>query len=79
MDPVTPPANAAAVAKTLPNSRSIVARGYGHIVSPAACGPRLLAAFVDDAGFGRLPASCVAYFESSAAPPLWPGRLVPQP
>ncbi len=48
LDPVTPPANGAEVAKTLSASRHIVARGYGHIVSPHACGPRLIAAFVDD-------------------------------
>jgi pimeloyl-ACP methyl ester carboxylesterase len=79
MDPVTPPAGAAAVAKTLPRSMSIVARGYGHIVSPVACGPRLLATFVDDAGFDRLSVSCVKYFENSAPPPMWPDRLAPRP
>ena len=78
MDPVTPPANGALVAKTLSNSKHIVASGYGHIVSPNVCGPRLLAAFIDDAGFARLPASCIAYFEQSVAPPLWPGRLEPK-
>jgi pimeloyl-ACP methyl ester carboxylesterase len=79
LDPVTPPAYGALVAKTLSNSRHIVANGYGHIVSPNVCGPRLLAAFVDAAGFGKLPASCVAYFENSREPPLWPDRLAPQP
>jgi pimeloyl-ACP methyl ester carboxylesterase len=33
LDPVTPPANGAEVAKSLPRSRHIVAQGYGHIVS----------------------------------------------
>jgi pimeloyl-ACP methyl ester carboxylesterase len=79
MDPVTPPAYGAAVAQTLPNSKHIVAPGYGHIVSPAACGPRLIAAFVEDAAFTGLSASCIAYFEQSRAPPLWPDRLEPQP
>lgn len=79
MDPVTPPANGTLVAKSLANSRHIVASGYGHIVSPNACGPRLIAAFVDQAGFDKLPASCVTYFEQSKAPPLWPDRLEPQP
>jgi len=79
MDPVTPPAYAAEVAKTLPNSRQIVARGYGHVVSPAACGPRLIATFVEDAGFGRLAESCITYFERSAPPPLWSDRLEAQP
>ena len=46
LDPVTPPANGATVARTLANHRHVVAPGYGHIVSPHACAPRLLAAFV---------------------------------
>ncbi len=74
-DPVTPPANGEEVAKTLPASRHIVARGYGHIVSPHACGPRLIAAFIDDPTFATLPASCVEHFEKSPRPPLWPDRL----
>jgi pimeloyl-ACP methyl ester carboxylesterase len=79
MDPVTPPAYGALVAKSLSNSKHIVASGYGHIVSPHVCGPRLIASFVDEAGFGKLSPSCIAHFEQSRAPPLWPGRLEPQP
>jgi pimeloyl-ACP methyl ester carboxylesterase len=79
MDPVTPPAYAAEVAKTLPNSRQIVARGYGHIVSPAACGPRLIASFVERADFAKLSESCMTYFENSMPPPMWPDRLEPRP
>jgi pimeloyl-ACP methyl ester carboxylesterase len=75
LDPVTPPPNGAKVAQTLPASRHIVARGYGHIVSPHACGPRLIAAFIDDPTFATLPASCVDHFEKSSRPPLWPDRL----
>ena len=75
LDPVTPPANGAEVAKSLPASRHIVARAYGHIVSPHACGPRLIAAFIDDPSFSTLPASCVDHFEKSSRPPLWPDRL----
>ena len=75
LDPVTPPANGAEVAKSLPASRHIVARGYGHIVSPHACGPRLIAAFIDDPTFETLPASCIEHFEKSRRPPLWPDRL----
>ena len=75
LDPVTPPAYAAEVAKSLSNSRQVVAAGYGHIVSPHACAPRLIAAFVDDPSFASLPASCVARLEKSARPPLWPDRL----
>jgi pimeloyl-ACP methyl ester carboxylesterase len=79
LDPVTPPDNGAEVAKTLSNSRHIVAKGYGHNVSPHACVPRLIASFVDEAGFDKLPADCVKALESSARPPLWPNRLGPQP
>jgi pimeloyl-ACP methyl ester carboxylesterase len=79
LDPVTPPAYAEEVARTLSNHRHVVAAGYGHIVSPHGCGPRLVAAFVDRAGFDTLPASCVEHFASSKRPPLWPGRLGPAP
>ncbi len=79
LDPVTPPAYAEEVAKTLSNHRHVVGTGYGHIVSPHACGPRLVAAFVDRAGFDTLPASCLEHFETSKRPPLWPDRLAPAP
>jgi len=79
MDPVTPPAYGELVARTLANSRHIVANGFGHIVSPNVCGPRLIASFVEEAGFGKLSPSCIAHFEQSRAPPLWPDRLEPQP
>ena len=75
LDPVTPPAYGDEVAKTLPRARHVVARGYGHIVSPHACGPRLVAAFVDDPDAARLPAGCVGHFEASVRPPLWPDGL----
>ena len=77
LDPVTPPAYADLVAKTLSNSKHIVAPGYGHIVSPAACGPRLMASFIDRAGFDQLAPSCIRYFEQSTRPPIWAGRLEP--
>jgi pimeloyl-ACP methyl ester carboxylesterase len=75
LDPVTPPANGEEVARTLTRSRHIVARGFGHIVSPHACAPRLIAAFLDDPTFASLPATCIARFESSDAPTPWPDRL----
>ena len=77
LDPVTPPAYAEEVAKTLRNSRHVVAGGYGHIVSPHACGPRLIAAFVDSAGFDTLPGSCIEHLTASTRPPLWPDHLAP--
>ena len=75
LDPVTPPANGTEVAKTLRASRHIVARGYGHIVSPHACAPRLIAAFIDEPSFATLPQSCVEHFEKSTRPLPWPDRL----
>ena len=79
LDPVTPPAYAAEVAKSLSSSRHIVARGFGHIVSSHACAPRLIAAFVDDAGFSKLPQTCIDFLEHSQRPPSWPDRIAPQP
>jgi pimeloyl-ACP methyl ester carboxylesterase len=77
LDPVTPPANGEEAGRTLANHRHVVAPGYGHIVSPHACGPRLLASFVDKAGFSTLPADCLRQLESSTPPPLWAGLLGP--
>ena len=78
LDPVTPPAYGAKVARQFSNSRHIVAGGFGHIVSPHACAPRLIGAFIDDAGFATLPQSCVDFLERSQRPPSWPDRLAPQ-
>ena len=78
LDPVTPPAYGDEVAKTLPHSRHVVARGFGHIVSPHACAPRLIAAFLDDPTFAALPAACIGWFESSEPPAPWPDRLGPR-
>ena len=66
------------VARTLTNSQHIVAPGYGHIVSAHACGPQLVARFIDRPGFDKLPATCIAHFEKSTRPPMWPDRLGPR-
>ena len=79
LDPVTPPTNGDEVAKTLPHSRHVVATAYGHIISANACAPRLIETFIDDPTFGKLPAACVAHFEKSVRPPLWPDRLGARP
>ena len=79
LDPVTPPQYGAEVAKSLPNSKHIVAAGYGHVVSPHACAPRLIAAFIDDAGFAKLPNSCLAYFATSTRPPFFTSLLEASP
>jgi pimeloyl-ACP methyl ester carboxylesterase len=79
LDPVTPPAYADEVAKTLPNSRHIVAGGLGHIVSSQGCAPRLIATFVDKASVDDLPKNCIDQLAKGVRPPLWPDRLAPQP
>jgi pimeloyl-ACP methyl ester carboxylesterase len=79
LDPVTPPAYAEEVARTLTNSKQIVASGFGHIVSGQGCAPRLVASFVETAGFAGLSPSCLEHLQNSARPPLWPDRLGPQP
>ncbi|MGH8798989.1 MAG: alpha/beta hydrolase [Casimicrobiaceae bacterium] len=75
LDPVTPPSAGAEVARTLSNSRHLVAAGYGHLISPHACAPRLIEKFVEDAGFATLPQSCIDYFAASARPPLFSSLL----
>jgi len=79
LDPVTPPAYAAEVAKTLPNSRQVVASGFGHLVTPHACAPRLVAAFVDTATFDALPASCIEFLQHTTRPPFFVDRLAARP
>jgi pimeloyl-ACP methyl ester carboxylesterase len=75
LDPVTPPSAGAEVARTLPNSRHVVAAGYGHLVSPHACAPRLIEKFVEEAGFATLPQPCVGYFAASRRPPPYSSLL----
>jgi pimeloyl-ACP methyl ester carboxylesterase len=79
LDPVTPPANAARVAQTLTNHHHVVAAGYGHIVSPHGCAPRLIAAFVDAAAFDRLPTDCIEHLQRSERPPFFADLLAPRP
>ncbi|HEY5365354.1 MAG TPA: alpha/beta hydrolase, partial [Casimicrobiaceae bacterium] len=79
LDPVTPPAYAAEVVATLANARSIVAPGYGHIVSSHGCAPRLIARFIDAAGFDTLPPSCIEHLTQSTRPLTWPDRLGAEP
>lgn len=79
LDPVTPPASAAVVAATLPNSRHVVARGYGHIISAQACVPRLISTFVEHADTTTLQASCIDFLERTKRSPMWPDPLGPQP
>jgi len=58
-DPVTPPRYAEQVARTLSNSRHLVARGQGHTPVNAGCMPKLLREFVDSLNPKALDASCL--------------------
>jgi pimeloyl-ACP methyl ester carboxylesterase len=78
LDPVTPPANGELVAKSLSNSRHVIATGYGHIVSPHACAPRLIEKFIDSAGFATLPQPCLDYLAASKRPPIFSSLLEPK-
>ena len=78
LDPVTPPANGEIVSKSLSNSRHVIAAGYGHIVSPQACAPRLIEKFIDAAGFATLPQSCLDYLATSKRPPIFSSLLEPK-
>jgi pimeloyl-ACP methyl ester carboxylesterase len=78
LDPVTPPANGKRVAETLPNSRHVIAAGYGHIVSSHACAPRLIEKFIDEAGFNTLPQSCLDHLATSTRPPIFTSLLQAQ-
>jgi pimeloyl-ACP methyl ester carboxylesterase len=58
-DPVTPPRYAAEVAKTLSNSRVLLARGQGHTPMAEGCTPRLLQRFVETLKPAALDATCL--------------------
>lgn len=59
LDPVTPPAYAEMVARTLPESRSLVLRGQGHSVLGTGCTPKLYAQFLQTADAKSLDAGCL--------------------
>ena len=59
LDPVTPPRNAEAVLRHLPNGRHLVGRGQGHNVMVAGCAPRLMARFITAASATDLDAGCL--------------------
>lgn len=58
-DPVTPPRYAEQVARTLSNSRQLVAKGQGHTPMGEGCAPRLLRRFVETLQPQALDATCL--------------------
>ena len=59
LDPVTPPAYADQVAKSLPNARALVLRGQGHNVIGVGCMPKLFAQFLETADAKALDTKCL--------------------
>ncbi len=57
-DPVTPPANAALAARTLPNSLQVVVPGQGHIVAIRGCIPLVLNSFLKKGSVKGLETNC---------------------
>jgi pimeloyl-ACP methyl ester carboxylesterase len=58
-DPVTPPRYADQVARTLSNSRTLIAKGQGHTPMAKGCMPRLLREFVETLKPKELDTSCL--------------------
>jgi pimeloyl-ACP methyl ester carboxylesterase len=58
-DPVTPPRNAEAVARGLPNSLQIVAPGQGHNIFYRGCLPGIIDQFVEQAAASGIATDCV--------------------
>jgi pimeloyl-ACP methyl ester carboxylesterase len=59
IDPATPPRHAAAVARTLPNARHLIAPQLGHGVSLHGCAPRLIEKFVRSTNARDLDGACL--------------------
>lgn len=67
-DPVTPPAYADEVAKTLPNSHHLVLSGLGHGVLMIGCMPSVVTDFIMAGTVEGLDTSCL---ETAAPPPFF--------
>ncbi|HEX4024949.1 MAG TPA: alpha/beta hydrolase [Steroidobacteraceae bacterium] len=59
LDPVTPPAYAQQILRTLTDARGLIAPGQGHGVIGAGCMPRLVQRFVETLDPSRLDARCL--------------------
>src|SRR5690606_25622742 len=75
-DPVTPPENAATVARQLSNARHLVARGQGHGVAWRGCAPELMATFLEDRDPAALDATCLDRLDAA---PFFIDRNGPTP
>ena len=74
MDPVTPPSNAAAAARTLPNSQQVTVPGEGHGALQRSCTRRIVDDFIERASVVGLSTDCLRetrpmrFFTSFAGP-----------
>jgi pimeloyl-ACP methyl ester carboxylesterase len=75
-DPVTPPRYAAEAAKSLSQSRHLIAPGQGHLVLFRGCMPKLAAEFLDTRDGAKLDAKCI---ESLTPAPLFTSFNGPEP
>lgn len=62
-DPVTPPANAEVVAKTLSNSKQVVVSGLGHNVMYRGCLPKVINDFLESGTTANLDTTCAAQIQ----------------
>ena len=75
LDPVTPPSNAAAAARTLPNSFQVTVPGEGHGALQRSCTRRIVDDFIERASVAGLSTDCLQeakpprFFTSFAGPP----------
>jgi pimeloyl-ACP methyl ester carboxylesterase len=75
-DPVTPPRHATIAARTLSNSRQLVAKGQGHVVLRRGCAGKLAARFIDELQPKTLDAACL---DSLGRMPAFISALGPAP
>jgi pimeloyl-ACP methyl ester carboxylesterase len=75
-DPVTPPADAERVARTLTHARHLIVAGEGHGQVVTGCAPKLMADFLDTAEPRTLDASCL---ERHHPAPFFVGLTGPAP
>jgi pimeloyl-ACP methyl ester carboxylesterase len=75
-DPVTPPAYATQILRSLPHGRLLLAAGQGHSVLGAGCMPKLVSQFIDTLLAFKLEAHCLdalgntpAFVNFNGAPP----------
>jgi pimeloyl-ACP methyl ester carboxylesterase len=59
LDPVTPPENGEAAARTLPNSLHLVGKGQGHNIIYRGCLPSIATAFIESGSVQGLNPGCV--------------------